>query len=115
MDLTAIYAQLCCRDLARARPWFETLFGRPADAEPMEGLAEWHHGSAAGLQLFEDSQKAGRGTLTLIVGDLAAERDRLDGSIVETAAVEPGDAVSVMQLTDPDGNLVVLAQPRTDR
>lgn len=112
MHLTAIYAQLCCTSLEKSRPWFDAMFARSADAEPMPRLAEWHHGKAAGLQVFEDSEKAGRGTLTLIVGDLAAERERLSGTVVEVSEIEQGDAVDVMQLGDPDGNLVVLAQPR---
>ena len=78
MHLTAIFAQLCCRDLEVGIAWFSALFARPPDARPMDGLAEWHHGAEAGLQLRLAPDHAGHGTLTLIVPDLAAQRRGLN-------------------------------------
>jgi len=80
MHLTAIFAQLCCRDLEVGIAWFSALFARPPDARPMDGLAEWHHGAEAGLQLRLAPDHAGHGTLTLIVPDLAASvREEIAG------------------------------------
>jgi catechol 2,3-dioxygenase-like lactoylglutathione lyase family enzyme len=113
MPLTAIYANLACTDLDRSRAWFERLFGRAPDASPMEGLHEWHHGQGAGFQLSaegSDGTKAGHGTLTLIVEDLHEEHRRV--SALHPGSVEAGNFVSFVHLTDPDGNLVVLAEPR---
>lgn len=111
MPIAALYANLACSDLARSRAWYATLMGREPDAEPMEGLVEWHHGEGAGLQLYagEGAAKAGHGTLTLIVSGLRAERERLRS--LDPGEVEPGDLTSLVRLADPDGNLVVLAQP----
>lgn len=112
--LKTIYAQLSCSDLAGSRAWFEKLFGRPPDARPMAGLAEWHHGKSAGLQLFEQADHAGHGTLTLIVDGLAGERQRLENAGLAPGAIEPATYVSLFRLRDPDGNLVVVAQPDGD-
>lgn len=110
MGLTAIHAQLGCSDLSASMVWFEKLFGRGADSRPMDGLAEWHHGSG-GLQLFETAEHAGHGTLTLTVEDLAGERERLDEAGLAPGAIEPATYVSLLRLRDPDHNLVVLTEP----
>ena len=111
MSLTAIYAQLSCTDLERSTEWFTLLFERKPDGTPMEGLAEWHHGEQAGFQLFEDANNAGRGTLTLIVADLGAERSRLSEAGLLPGKVEEADYTTISRFRDPDDNLVVLAQP----
>jgi catechol 2,3-dioxygenase-like lactoylglutathione lyase family enzyme len=111
MRLDAIYAQLSCRDLERSITWFSTLFGREPSARPMVGLAEWHHGRNAGFQLFEDDRHAGRGTLTLIVAAVREEQVRLTDAGLSPGAVEVADYTTIARLRDPDGNLVVLAQP----
>ena len=111
MSIAKIYAQLACSDHAESTSWFERLFGRVPDARPMVGLAEWHHRDAAGLQLFQDPFNAGRGTVTLITDNLREERARLAASGLAPPDIEPADTVSLLRLHDPDGNLVVLAQP----
>ena len=111
MTIHKLYAHLSCSDLATSTDWFSKLFRRAPDARPMDHLAEWHHGDSAGLQLFEDAAHAGHGTLTLIVIELRNEFSRLENAGLNPGDVEPGDSVSLVRLRDPDGNLVVLAQP----
>lgn len=111
MTLKKIYAQLSCSNLSASREWYEKFFGRAPDACPMAGLAEWHHESSAGLQLFENPSDAGRGTLTLIVEGLRDEHARLKRAGLNPDAVESATSTSLVRLRDPDGNLVVLAQP----
>lgn len=67
MKDSMIYAHLSCSELTQSINWFEKLFGHPPDSRPMDGLAEWNHGSDASLQVWLDAGNAGRGTLTLIV------------------------------------------------
>lgn len=111
MALTAIFAQLSCSRLEESIGWFTRLFGRDPDARPMAGLAEWHEGKSAGFQLFEATDHAGHGTLTLIVSDIAGDRARLAEAGLEPGPVEAADYTSICRMHDPDGNLVVLAQP----
>ena len=110
MALDKIYAQLSCTDLAASSRWFGTVFGREPDELPMQGLAEWHHGTA-GFQLFQ-GENAGRGTLTLIVIGLQAEHRRLTEAGLRPGAIEPADYVNIVRLRDPDDNLVVLAEAK---
>jgi hypothetical protein len=110
MAIDKMFAQLACADLAASVPWFQALFDRAPDDRPMDGLAEWHHGNA-GLQLFENRSNAGHGTLTLIVSDLRGEHTRLRNAGHNPPDIEPADTASLIRLNDPDGNLVVLAQP----
>jgi hypothetical protein len=111
MHLTAIYAQLACSDPEVSTDWFSSLFNRAPDSRPMKGLAEWHLGATAGFQLFRDAGNAGHGTLTLIVQDVRREQARLADAGRHPGEVSAGDFASLLRLRDPDGNLVVLAQP----
>ena len=111
MALTAIYAHLSCSDLARGVDWFSAVFRRGPDARPMAGLAEWHHGTASGFHLYENAEHAGHGTLTLIVDAVRGERARLSQAGLEPGEVQEADYAAIVQLRDPDRNLVVLAQP----
>lgn len=110
-----IYAQLSCTRLVTSIPWFEALFGRPPDDRPMDGLAEWHIGKSAGFQLFRNESAAGQGTMTLIVSGLQDERRRLERLGLRPPLIEAADTVSLLQLRDPDNNLVVLARPGAKR
>ena len=112
MALAKIYAHLSCTELERSVGWFTTLFGRAPDNRPMAGLAEWHHRDDAGLQLFQAADHAGHGTLTLIVDGLADDRDRLAAAGLAPGEIETADYVVLIRLRDPDGNLVVLAEPK---
>lgn len=113
MPLKSIFANLSCTDLERSTEWFTTLFQRKPDTTPMEGLAEWHHGEQAGFQLYKNPKAAGHGTLTLIVSDIRAERSRLSASGMLPGKIEAADYTTICRIRDPDGNLVVLAQPNS--
>jgi hypothetical protein len=52
MAIEKIFAHVSCSDCRTSAEWYAKLFARPADAQPMQGLAEWHHGTQAGMQLY---------------------------------------------------------------
>ncbi|QQR40310.1 VOC family protein [Devosia rhizoryzae] len=108
MAITNILANMSCTDLARSAEWYRTFFERDADQNPMDGLLEWHYG-AAGFQLYQGPDNAGHCTVTLVVDDVHAERERLTD--FAPGEIQQANYVTVFQLRDPDGNLVVLAQP----
>lgn len=110
MTIEKVYAQIACSEHAASTGWYCSLFARDPDAIPMSGLAEWHHGESAGLQLFEDASKAGQQTLTLMVGGLYGEKARLEDAGLDPDEIEPADTASLVRRSDPDGNAVVLAQ-----
>lgn len=111
MALLSVYAHVSCSDLERSLRWYTQLLERAPDARPMAGLAEWRHGASAGFQLFQDTRHAGASTLTLIVNPLREYHARLGRAGLSPGPIEPGDHASILRLRDPDGNLVVLAQP----
>lgn len=57
--ITKVLAVALVRDLDRAAAWYEQLLGRPADARPMESLADWHLTDGGWLQVFHDPKRAG--------------------------------------------------------
>ena len=113
MPLEKVFAQLNCSDMDLSRSWFARLFGRSPDANPMEGLSEWHHSDGAGFQLVVNDSDAGHGCMTLIVTDIETELKRLNDSGIETSETSTGDIATIAQTRDPDGNLVVLAETTT--
>jgi predicted enzyme related to lactoylglutathione lyase len=114
MSVNRVLAGVAVADVDAAVPWYERLFGRPPDARPMEGLAEWHVPSGGVVQLVAGSDRAGRSLLTLDVDDLAEElaamRERgLDaGTLDDTTS----DKVLIAGTTDPEGNQITLVQQR---
>jgi hypothetical protein len=48
MAIDKVLADVAVDDFASALTWYERLLGRPADAAPMEGLAEWHLAEGGG-------------------------------------------------------------------
>lgn len=94
MPIAAVYANLSCKALPDAARWFAAVFGREADRRPMEGLLEWDCGDG-GLQLFQKPEDAGRGTLTLIVEDIRAERDRPRASACAQRRLGPRRRIDV--------------------
>ncbi|MBW3095867.1 VOC family protein [Pseudohoeflea coraliihabitans] len=112
MQLKQVIAHLDCSDLQRSEAWYAQLFERAPDRRPMAGLVEWHLDESAGLQLFEDAQRAGGGTLTLIVEALAALRQRLTKAHLAPGPLSTGDVGQLCMLSDPDGNRVALVEPR---
>jgi hypothetical protein len=109
MAIETIFANMSCSDLSVSEPWYGKLFGRPADRHPMQGLAEWHFTASAQVQLYEDKAKAGKSTMTVGVLPLEAERARLLKVGIMAGEIEPAEHVFILRLSDPDGNLVVLA------
>lgn len=114
MPIKRVLAGVAVADVDAAMPWYERLFGRPADALPMAGVAEWHVPSGGAVQLFASTERAGRCALTLDLDDirheLAAMGDRgLDaGPLDDTSS----DLVLLAATTDPEGNAITLVQGR---
>jgi predicted enzyme related to lactoylglutathione lyase len=114
MPVNRVLAGIAVADVDAALPWYELLFGRPADELPMEGLAEWHVTSGGVVQLVASAERAGRSLLTLDFEDLrrelAAMRDRgLDAGQVDDTTSEK---VLIATTTDPEGNAITLVEQR---
>jgi glyoxylase I family protein len=114
MPVNRVLAGIAVADVDAVRPWYELLFGRPADELPMEGLAEWHFPSGGVVQLVASAERAGGSLLTLdceeLQQDLVAMRDRgLDaGPLDDTTS----DKVLIVTTNDPEGNAITLVEQR---
>jgi len=96
-------------DLAVSEVWYQKLFGRPADNNPMPVLVEWQVVPGGWVQVFIDEKRAGSGLVNFAVDDLAAyvtEAASLGLAPGEIEEVNKG--VQLATLEDPDGNVVRL-------
>jgi hypothetical protein len=111
MKLQKIYSALLSTNLPAAESWYTKLLGRGPNYRPMETLIQWDLFAQGGLQLTTDDNLAGTGALFLLVGDIAAERQRLRDLGISLGDDIQGDYSTLAQVRDPDGNQVTLATP----
>jgi catechol 2,3-dioxygenase-like lactoylglutathione lyase family enzyme len=109
MSIEHVLAVVPVSDLQASNRWYESLFGRPADNNPMPTLVEWQVVPGAWVQVFDDAQRAGSGLLNFAVDDLEAE-----AATLRERGLEPGEftdankGVRLSTLSDPDGNTIRL-------
>lgn len=98
-------------DFDESAAWYARLLGRPADARPMPGLADWHLTDTAWVQVFRDPGRAGGTALNLAVDDLAGEAAALAGRGIRLGPVSTTDKdARLAAVTDPAGNTVTFVQ-----
>ncbi len=111
MALNRIVAQSTVSDLDAAERWYTVLWQRGPDERPMPGLLEWHLGPTAGLQVWDEADRAGRSTVVIGTDDMDALGSRLAADGIDHRGPEPGGGQRVLQMTDPAGNRVVITGP----
>jgi hypothetical protein len=65
MPITRVLAQMTVSDLDAAEQWYTKLFGSGPDTRPMDGLLEWHLGATFGVQVWSESDRAGKSSMVL--------------------------------------------------
>ncbi|MGZ9811993.1 VOC family protein [Pseudoroseicyclus sp. H15] len=108
MEQSTVFAHMSISRLDVAEAWYTRLLGRAPDARPGYNTAEWHQKDQGRLQLSEDRENAGSGTMTLRVVDLDAERMRIVQAGIRAGKVERSPGAPHLRVVDPSGNLVVL-------
>ncbi|OZM70373.1 glyoxalase [Amycolatopsis antarctica] len=103
-----VMANCTVTDSARAEDWYARLFDREPDARPMAGLIEWDFGAGGGLQVWSEPGRAGRSSAVLEETDLDAAAAHATRVGIAHDGPQPGGGARILQLTDPDGNQVVL-------
>jgi catechol 2,3-dioxygenase-like lactoylglutathione lyase family enzyme len=99
-----VFASLPVADYGAARGWYEDFFGRPPDLLPNDNEACWQLNDGGWVYIVGDAERAGAGFVTLLLDDLDRWSDAADDSIPGMRRVE---------IRDPDGNRIQLAQPTT--
>jgi glyoxylase I family protein len=114
MSVNRVLAGVAVADVHAGISWYERLFGRPPDALPMEGLAEWHTPAGGVVQLVADADRAGRSLLTLDLDDLEHELAAMRRRGLDAGALDDttSDKVLFATTSDPEGNAVTLVQQR---
>ena len=111
MSFTHVLAVAPVSDFESAVAWYGRLLGRPADARPMPGLADWHISPSGWIQVFQSPEHAGASLLNLVVDDLDKALSDLAGLGITAGAIQPGSQnVRFAAVHDPDGNRITLME-----
>jgi predicted enzyme related to lactoylglutathione lyase len=110
MSIKNALASVAVKDLSAAVQWYEKLFGRPADSRPMSELAEWKFERGGWLQLYQNGERAGSGSLTLSVNDLHEQVSHLRKCGVRAGRQIISEKAKVVMIKDPDGNSIAFAE-----
>jgi predicted enzyme related to lactoylglutathione lyase len=108
----AVLAVIPVQEIESSTQWYESFFGRPADQNPMDTLAEWHLSEFGVVQVFHDPDRAGRTSVNFIVDDLDTTQADLSSSGIPTTdpmTVSNGSQ-RLVTTTDPDGNQLGLIE-----
>ncbi len=103
-----VLANCTVTDLDSAEDWYTRLFDREPDARPMPGLIEWHLADTFGVQVWSEPDRAGQSSVVLDETDLDDAATRAIEAGIGHGGPQPGGGARILQLTDPDGNRVVL-------
>ena len=96
-------------DLDISRSWYESLFGRAPDNNPMDTLVEWQVVPGGWVQVFVNDECAGSSFVNFAVQNLEAHIHELRQRGLDPGEITDADkGVRLASLTDPDGNTVTL-------
>ncbi|GAA3541646.1 VOC family protein [Nocardioides daeguensis] len=106
-DGVELFAGICVRDHARARPWYDALLGGPPTFVAHEKESVWEVAPHRWLVVEERPERAGYAVQTLFVADLDARVAAITGRGLEPTSEEVyGAGVRKVTFRDPDGNEV---------
>jgi catechol 2,3-dioxygenase-like lactoylglutathione lyase family enzyme len=115
MALKNALAFIAVRDIEAATRWYTMLLGREPDTQPMKGLAEWQFEAGGWLQVHENKQMAGRSSVTFVETDVDDRIKQLQTAGIAPKSAMRDEQVSLVIITDPDGNQIVFAQGKGEK
>ena len=104
MLVTYTFAGLPVSSYEVAYQWYVRLLGRAADMFPHETEAVWHLTPTSAIYVVEDSERAGRGLITVAVADVDELERRLADLGLAFDVMTDDRAPRRLVVTDPDGN-----------
>jgi len=108
MSFDNALASVPVRDVDTAAEWYARLLDRPP-SRPMDEVAEWKFDDGGGLQVYQAPERAGGGSVTLVVTEVERHADALRALGVD-ADVGGSERVKTVMVKDPDGNSIALAE-----
>jgi hypothetical protein len=109
---TNALAGIAVKDLSAAVDWYERLLDRAPDAQPMREVAEWRFSKGGWIQVFEDADRAGHSSVTLVEENLDKRLSDLKAKAIEVQSTSEAESVKTAIIADPDGNQLVFAQAK---
>ena len=110
MAITNALAGIAVNDLGEAVLWYSQLIGRPPDRRPMPNVVEWRFENGAGVQLYEDEDRAGGSCVTLVESDLGKRAADLQDKDIPIQSRSNSAKLRSLTIEDEDGNSIVFAQ-----
>ncbi len=110
MSIVNALAGIAVKDIDAAVLWYEQILG-PA-SRPMDEVAEWQLPDGGCLQVFEDGNRAGLSSVTLLVEDLDREIAGLESKGIRIDETSRSHLVDLAIVQDHDGNQVVFAHAK---
>jgi predicted enzyme related to lactoylglutathione lyase len=110
VSISNALASVAVKDLEAAVKWYERIFTRPP-SRPMSEVAEWGFDHGGGLQIYQLPERAGSGSFTLTVTNIAEQIAELDQLGIDTSERTSSDRVRTVMISDPDGNHIAFAEP----
>lgn len=102
-----VLAVVAVRDIDSAREWYEKLFDRRPDNNPMPSLVEWRLASAAWLQVTVDPGRAGSSLFNVAVEEIEVFVDSARSRGIDFGTiVDANKGVRLSTVCDTDGNSI---------
>jgi catechol 2,3-dioxygenase-like lactoylglutathione lyase family enzyme len=109
--ITHLFAGVPVSDLDASIDWYTRLFGRPPDRRVGDEVL-WEIDERAWLFIEPNAAQAGAGRITLAVAGLDGLLERLAAERIEHERIETySNGVRHVNIPDPDGNAIALAEP----
>jgi hypothetical protein len=112
MAISNALASVAVRNLPASRHWYEQLFGRPPDGQPMAEVLEWKFDGGGEIQVYELAERAGWGSATFVVTNIDEQRAKLNELSAKAPEIIENAQFRVVMIKDLDGNSLAFAQPR---
>jgi hypothetical protein len=110
MTVKNALAGVAVTDLTVSKDWYQRLFGREPDTNPMHELFEWQFASGGWIRLFRSKSLAGSSSVTLVEDNFGKRLKDLRAARYEIKKLVDSESIKVAIIEDPDGNEVVFAQ-----
>jgi hypothetical protein len=110
MSIKNALASVPVRDLSSAVQWYEGLIDRPPDARQTSEVVEWKFERGGWLQVYQNAERAGSGSFSLVVSSLEEQVSALKKCGMDAGQQMIGEKVKVVMIKDPDGNSIAFAE-----
>jgi catechol 2,3-dioxygenase-like lactoylglutathione lyase family enzyme len=109
--ITGLFAGVPVSDLEASVDWYTRFFGRPPDTRAGDEIL-WDVDEHATLFIEPNAASAGTGRITFAVAGLDRFLERLAERRIEHEAIDTySNGVRHVNVPDPDGNTIALAEP----